>query len=325
MPPFGRHAISTALFDWIVIDCDNDNTLYQIQAAQVAQAVTCNTIMIIYASAPCYPQGVVDGISAIAKIAASYNIGLHVDACLGGLVPPFSNADDDFDVPVFDFRNPGVTSMSLDTHHKYGYAAKGTSVVLYKNSELRHAQYFSYAAWSGGLYATPTFAGSRPGALSVCAWAAMLSIGKAGYRERVQSIVQTVRTICSGITRIPGLKLMTPVGHQFMVVCFGCSDESHLDIYRIKDVMAEIGGWSLNDLQNPAAVHLCVTLPVARRGPKEFLDDLQTCVEKVRKETNSNRSAAKQGTAGIYGTVGNVPSGSNEYLLNVFVDTTLTP
>jgi sphinganine-1-phosphate aldolase len=147
----------------------------------------------------------------------------------------------------------------------------------------------------------------------------MLSIGKAGYKERVQSIVRTVRTICSGIAKIPGLKLMTPVGHQFMVVCFGSNE---LDIYRIKDVMAETGGWTLNDLQNPAAVHLCVTLPVASRGAAEFLADLQTSVEKVRKEGNCN---AKQGTAGIYGSVGSVPSGSIEYLLNVFVDTTLTP
>ena len=86
-------------------------------------------------------------------------------------------------VPPFDFRVPGVTSMSADTH-KYGYAAKGTSVVLYRDAELRHFQYYTTADWSGGLYFSPTFAGSRPGALSAACWAAMLSIGESGLPRR---------------------------------------------------------------------------------------------------------------------------------------------
>lgn len=298
----------------VVVDCSQYP--YQLTAQAVARVITSNTIM-IYASAPCYPQGVVDDIGTLSDLARSYDIGLHVDACLGGFVLAFDDT-----APVFDFRNAGVTSMSLDTH-KYGYAAKGTSVVLYASNKLRHAQYFSYASWSGGLYATPTLAGSRPGALSVCAWAAMLSLGQEGYRTRVQSITATVRTICQGIAKIPGLKLMTPTGHQFMVACFG-SDE--LDIYSIKDAIKKKGGWELNDLQNPAAVHLTVTMPVAGRG-EEFLRDLQAAVKIVRDETikQGNNKVKKQGSAGIYGTVSKVPSGSVEHLLNVFIDTTLTP
>ena len=85
-------------------------------------------------------------------------------------------------MPPFDFRVPGVTSMSADTH-KYGYAAKGTSVVLYRDKDLRHHQYYRTAKWAGGLYFSPTFAVSRPGALSAACWAAMLSLGEGGYLD----------------------------------------------------------------------------------------------------------------------------------------------
>ena len=108
-------------------------------------------------------------------------IGFHTDACLGGFVLPWAEQLG-YDVPRFDFRLPGVTSMSADTH-KYGYAAKGTSVVLYRGRELRHHQYYVATDWPGGLYFSPTLAGSRPGALLASAWAAMLSMGEEGYCE----------------------------------------------------------------------------------------------------------------------------------------------
>ena len=122
----------------------------------------------LYGSAPNFPQGVIDHIDGLSNLAMYYNIGLHVDCCLGGFILPFVKRQG-FDIPNFDFSLQGVTSMSCDTH-KYGYAAKGTSVLLYKNEDLRRAQYFTYPKWSGGLYATPTLAGSRSGALIACAW-----------------------------------------------------------------------------------------------------------------------------------------------------------
>ncbi len=100
----------------------------------------------------------------------------HVDACLGGFILPWAERLG-YPVPPFDFRLPGVTSMSADTH-KYGYAAKGSSVVLYRGRELRQFQYYTVTDWPGGLYLSPTLAGSRPGALSATCWAAMVSIGK---------------------------------------------------------------------------------------------------------------------------------------------------
>ena len=292
----------------VAVDCSSRAAGYRLDPAQVRSRITSNTIM-VFASAPCYPQGVVDPIEQLSEIAQGYDIGLHVDACLGGFILPFCK-----DAPAFDFRNAGVTSMSCDTH-KYGYSCKGSSVVLYKTAELRHRQYFTYPHWTGGMYVTPTIAGSRSGALSVCAWAAMMSIGKDGYKERVCRIVMAAREIAAGVKEIAGLKLMTDL--PFMVVCFG-SDE--LDIYRILDVMGETD-WGLVSLQSPASIHICVTLNVAPKA-KDFLQDLRKAVDTVRAEGMGTR---KKGTAGIYGMADSLPKGPVQHILNVFTDMTLTP
>ena len=137
-----------------------DPETFEMDVNATRRAISSDTIM-IYSSAPNYPSGIVDPIEKLSKLAKKYSVGLHVDCCLGGFILPFGK-EAGFDVPSFDFSNPGVTSMSVDTH-KYGYAAKGSSVVLYRNKELRRHQYFTYPKWTGGLYATTTIAGSRPG------------------------------------------------------------------------------------------------------------------------------------------------------------------
>ena len=125
----------------------------------LAAAVTERTAVVV-GSAPTFPHGVIDPIPEIAALAADRGVGCHVDACLGGFILPWAERLG-YPVPVFDFRLPGVTSMSADTH-KYGYAAKGSSVVLYRGGELRQFQYYTVTDWPGGLYLSPTLAGSPP-------------------------------------------------------------------------------------------------------------------------------------------------------------------
>ena len=140
--------------------------------AAVADAIDERTVVVV-GSAPAFPHGLIDPIEELSEIARERGVGFHTDGCLGGFILPWA-ARLGYDVPPFDFRLPGVTSMSADTH-KFGYAAKGTSVVLYRGDDLRHHQYFTFTDWPGGLYATPTFAGSRPGGLSAACWAAMVA------------------------------------------------------------------------------------------------------------------------------------------------------
>ena len=264
----------------------------------------------IFASAPSFPHGIIDPIDDLSALAKQYDIGLHIDACLGGFILPFCQGDI---VPrAFDFRLPGVTSMSADTH-KYGHATKGTSVVLFKSSDLQHASYFSYSHWSGGLYITPTFAGSRPGALIACAWAALVSIGESCYQQRAQVIVEAARRIADAIKSIDGLKLMTQ--NPTIVVCF-TSDV--FNIYRLKDAMSKIG-WSLNPLQQPAAVNICVT---ENLDVDDLLRDLRAAVDEVKASIPQQKIG---GTEMIYKTIRMLPPAAVEFAMHRFTDASLAP
>ena len=169
---------------------------------EMEAAIDRHTIALV-GSAPTFPHGVIDPIEPLADIALHRGLGMHTDACLGGFVLPFAERLG-YPVPRFDFRVPGVTSMSADTH-KFGYAAKGTSVVLYRGRKLRTFQYFTATEWPGGLYFSPTLAGSRPGALSAAAWAAMVATGEQGYLDATKRILEAAALIRKGIEDTPGL------------------------------------------------------------------------------------------------------------------------
>ncbi|MBI5158349.1 MAG: aminotransferase class V-fold PLP-dependent enzyme [Acidimicrobiia bacterium] len=247
---------------------------FRADPAAAAAAITRNTI-VVAGSAPSFAHGTIDPITELAEIARHRRAGMHVDACLGGFLLPWVERLG-YEVPPFDFRVPGVTSMSADTH-KYGYAAKGTSVVLYRDAELRRHQYFTAADWPGGLYASPTLAGSRPGGLSTACWAAMMSMGEAGYLDAASRIMGAAGAIRTGIAALPGLRVL---GDPLWVISF-TSDE--IDIYRVNEEMTR-RGWSLNGLQHPPAVHLAVTLRHAEPGVVgRFLDDLAAAVEAARR------------------------------------------
>lgn len=285
---------------------------YRADVPAMAAAINRNTVALV-ASTPSYPHGAIDPVEALAQLARQRGVGLHVDACLGGFVLPFA-AELGYDVPAFDFRVPGVTSMSADTH-KYGYAAKGTSVVLYENADLCHYQYFVATDWPGGLYFSPTLAGSRPGALSAACWAALVHMGRSGYREATRKILEAAARIRSGIERIEGLRVL---GEPLWVIAFAADG---FDIYRVLDAMGR-RGWSLNGLHRPACLHLCVTLRQTEPGVAErFLDDLAHSVGEARQATD-----ATPGMAPIYGLAATLPlRGAVADLLRRYVDLLYKP
>lgn len=261
-------------------------------------------------SAVQYPQGVIDPIEELAAVAAERGVGFHTDSCLGGFVLPWAERLG-YPVPPFDFRVPGVTSMSCDTH-KFGYAAKGTSVVLYRDGDLRAHQYYRTADWPGGLYFSPTFAGSRPGALSAQAWAALVSIGEDGYLDATRDVLETAAVIRHRVAGIEGLELH---GDSLWLVAFGSSDPA-LNVYAVLDRMSH-RGWSLNGLQRPPSMHLCVTL--RHTGPgvaKRFVDDLVGAVDEVRSDPEAVGAMAP-----VYGMASSVDGrGTVEEILRTYVD-----
>jgi sphinganine-1-phosphate aldolase len=259
----------------------------------VQKAITPNTV-VIAGSAPSFPHGAIDPIAEMSEIAQKNGIGFHTDACLGGFVLPWAEKLG-YPVPPFDFHLPGVTSISVDTH-KYGYAAKGTSVILYRDHDLLHYQYYTASDWPGGLYFSPTFAGSRPGALIAAGWAALTSIGANGYMDATKRILETAGKIKGGIRNIPELRVL---GDPLFVVAF-TSDT--LDIYKVLDYMSR-KKWSLNGLHKPSCVHICVTLRHTQPCVAErFLADLQEAVDFVKAHPEEKGTMAP-----VYGMAATLP------------------
>jgi len=266
---------------------------FRADVSAVAAEINENTIALV-ASAPNFPYGTIDPIDKISELALKHGVGCHVDACLGGYFLPWAERLG-YPVPVFDFRLPGVTSMSCDTH-KYGYAPKGTSVVLYRGRALRHHQFFTIADWPGGLYYSPTFSGSRPGGLSAACWAALMTMGESNYLKSAKAIMDAVAVMKQGIREIPELKLL---GESLAVFAFG-SDE--LNIYEVLDQMSA-RHWALTGLQHPAGIHVSTTLRQTQPGVAErFVKDLKESVEHVRANPG-----AEGGMAPIYGLAAAIP------------------
>jgi sphinganine-1-phosphate aldolase len=284
---------------------------YQVDVRAVSRLVNSNTVLLV-GSAPNFPHGIIDDITSLSKLAVRKKLCLHVDCCLGSFLVPFLDKAG-FETELFDFRLKGVTSISCDTH-KYGFAPKGNSTVLYRTAELRTYQYFVSPDWSGGVYASPGIAGSRPGALIAGCWASLMTVGEAGYVDACGKIVGTAKKIADAIRDTPALKEeLEIVGKPLVsVVAFTAVN---LNIYDIADGMSA-KGWHLNALQNPPAIHVAVTLPIVKVWEK-LMGDLEVVVEAEREkervrvvEGKGAKGKAMGDSAALYGVAGSLPNKS---------------
>jgi sphinganine-1-phosphate aldolase len=255
------------------------------------RSITERTILMA-CSAPCFPYGVVDPVEAIGRIARKHNILFHVDACLGGFMLPFLE-DLGYPVPPFDFRVPGVTSISMDAH-KYGYAPKGSSILLYRNRTLRKKQFFIHTEWPGGIFASTTFMGTKSGGPLAGCWAMMNHLGKEGYRSIAAQVMKTTRNIVAGIEQIEGLQL---VAEPAMSVFAFTSTE--MDIHQIGDALA-MRGWHLDRLQFPDALHMTIT-QLHTGIEDQFLLDLEEIIHEKASIARTKRTTMR--TAKLTGKI----------------------
>ncbi|TDZ23429.1 Sphingosine-1-phosphate lyase [Colletotrichum orbiculare MAFF 240422] len=295
---------------------------YQVDVRAVSRLINSNTILLV-GSAPNFPHGIIDDISGLSKLAYKKKLCLHVDCCLGSFMVPFLDKAG-FETELFDFRLKGVTSISCDTH-KYGFAPKGNSTVLYRSSELRKYQYYVSPDWSGGVYGSPGMAGSRPGALIAGCWASLMKVGEAGYIEACVKIVGTTKKIIEKIRETPSMdNELEILGKPLVsVVAFTAKN---LNVYDIADGMSE-KGWHLNALQSPPAIHIAVTLPITKVYEK-LLADLEAVVEAEKEkervrivEGKGAKGKAVGDSAALYGVAGSLPNKSVVVdLANGFLD-----
>lgn len=256
--------------------------------AAFAEVVDPATTALVVVSAPCYPFGVIDPVAEIAGLAAERGVLCHVDACLGGYLLPFWEALGE-PVPPWDFRVEGVTSLSADVH-KYGYCFKGVSTVLYRDRDLFRRQVFMYDSWPGGLYASASSAGTRPGAPIAAAWATMTHLGRDGYLRLAARVREATRGVRAGIDGIEGLAVTSDP--DLSVFEFGPDPAvaEPPDLDGVCDAM-DARGWNLDRQQG--GLHLMLS-PGHDAVVGEFVADLAAAVAEGR--TGS-------GAAHVYGGV----------------------
>jgi len=257
------------------------------------KAFNSNTIFAM-GSAFSYPHGVIDPIEKMAAIADKKGVWFHVDSCVGGFILPFLERLG-YPIPPFDFRVPGVWSMSADIH-KYGYVSKGASTITYRNGELRKYQLFVYTDWNGGVYATPAISGARSGGPVAAAWSVMRFLGWEGYMRLAKDAMEATRLLMEGVRRIPGLRIIgDPPATTFAV------GSDTLNVYALGDAM-KVRGWHIDSQHMPPTLHFTVS-PMHLKIVDPFLKDLAGAV----KEVSLLKQEDISGEAAIYGMIGSLP------------------
>lgn len=293
-----------------VVPVNPDTTV--VDPADVAAAIDDNTIAII-GSATNYGYGTVDPITELGQLALERGVGLHVDGCLGGFILPWG-IELGYDIPLFDFRVPGVTTISADTH-KYGYAFKGTSVLAFRDKALRNSQYFFNTSWTGGKYCSPGMDGSRSGGLLAATWASMVSLGREGYMDYARQIFATAAHMQDAVRSHPELRIL---GNPTFCFSFTSTGEGTgaFDIYHINDFLRQ-RGWRFNGQQYPNAIHMAVTRPQTQAGVAEaFTSDLAEAVAYA-----IDHAAEAPHSSAIYGGVaGGLTDEADEFIRSVMAD-----
>ena len=257
---------------------DIDPTTFKVRADDMEKAITENTILLV-ASSPSYSQGVIDPIADIGKIAQKHNLLFHVDACVGGLHLSFMRKLG-YVVPDFDFTVPGVTSISTDLH-KYGYAAKGCSAIMYRNKDIRRFQIFACTDTTGYTLINPTMLSSKSGGPMAGAWAILNFLGEEGYMRIIKEVQEATKKLIAGINSIPELQVL---GEPAM--CMFSFKSDSINVYQLADEMAKRGWYIQGQFSTPLTprnLHISVNHGTIH-NVDVLLADLRNCVEIVKQK-----------------------------------------
>lgn len=255
---------------------DINPATFRVSADAMHAAINDNTILLV-ASAPNYSQGVIDPISEIGNIAQEKDLLFHVDGCVGGIHLSFMRRLG-YEIPDFGFNVPGVTSISTDLH-KYGYAAKGASTVLYRSKEIRKYQIFACTDTTGYTLINPTVLSTKSGGPMAGAWAILTYLGEQGFLQIVQNVQEATQRLIDGINAIPELEVL---GKPDM--CMFSFKSDHINVFQLADAMAKRGWYIQGQFSTPLTprnLHISVNFGTTHQA-EALLKDLRECVEMVK-------------------------------------------
>ena len=269
----------------VIVDIDPQT--FKIRAGDMERAITSNTILVV-ASAPSYSQGVVDPIEEVGRLAQDRNLLFHVDACVGGLHLSFMRKLG-YNVPDFDFTVPGVTSISTDLH-KYGYAAKGCSTIMYRSKAIRKYQIFASTDTTGYTLINPTMLSSKTGGPMAGAWAILNFLGEEGYKKIVQNVQEATKRLIDGVNSIEGLQVL---GNPAM--CMFSFKSDVINVYQLADEMSKRGWYIQGQFSTPLTprnLHISVNQGTIH-NVEALLQDLRECLEIVKSKLPIDSDAIK--------------------------------
>ncbi len=252
-------------------------------------AVDENTVLIV-GSAPQYPQGVIDDIQSIARIALEHNFNCHVDACMGGVTLPYLKKLGHEFAP-WDLSVAGVSSISVDLH-KFGYTSKGASVMMYASKQLRSHQVFMTDNWLGGLYGSSGVLGTKSGGSIASAWATMRFLGEDGYLNLTKVARCATEKLAAHIGS--DARLVLRAEPDTMLVCFGAADYNALDIFSVGDELWK-RGWYVDRQEPPRSLHCTVNA-----AHENTIDDF---IAQLSDATDAVAGSGSRGDSRNYGTV----------------------
>jgi sphinganine-1-phosphate aldolase len=265
------------------------------ETAGMERMINKNTILMV-ASAPSYPNGILDPIVEIGELAQRHHLPFHVDACIGGFMLPWVEKLG-APLPPWDFRVPGVTSISADVH-KLGFGAKGASIILYRNLSFLKHQFIITTDFPGGIYISPTLLGTRPGGPIAAAWAAMKHLGAKGYLEIARGLMGGRNRLMAALEVIPEIHV---IGDPCMNIVSYTTHHNKPDIFAVADEL-ESKGWLVDRQQFPDCIHLTV-LPTNVPVIDAYVSDVKSSIEYAK----AHPKAPGEGNAALYGMMSRIP------------------
>ena len=266
--------------DVLTVPVDRSSLRMTAESVRAALAETGDRAALVVASAPSYAHGVVDDVPGIAAAAQEHGVPCHVDSCIGGVTLAYARLNGD-DVPPMDFTVPGVSSISLDLH-KYGFAPKGVSLLLFRDAAYRMGTYFAFSAWPGYPVINTTLQSTKSAGPMAAAWAMSQALGEEGYRTAVRDAREATLQLAAAIRAIPGLRVVGEPDATLIAIA-GDGDDP-IDPFRLADAMRR-RGWSLQPQPScgdlPRTLHLTVQ-PVSLATVGSFTADLIAAAEEVR-------------------------------------------
>ncbi len=254
-----------------------DEESFQTDVDAMRAAINENTVLLI-ASAPNYSHGIIDDVPEIAAMAQEHGLLCHVDACIGGFQLAFMRQIG-YDVAPFDFTVPGVTSISADLH-KYGYSAKGASVLMHRNKALRRYQFYTNLSTTAYAIINPTVLSTKSGGPLAAGWAILHYLGSEGYKRIVAEVAEAADRLIAGINALPDLRVL---GRPDM--CIFALESDSINVFQLADVM-KTKGWYLQPQFSKTSslqpnIHITVTHATVTHVDA-LLADLASAVEETK-------------------------------------------